>query len=412
MLDTGHIARKLIKGINSAMRVEKVALFQWSEKEGSYVFWAGEVWNSKWVQEISANHPLVQVLSDEKSGVMAFELANDPRYQEVREKMLPDLIRMGVELALPIRFQEKLTGFLLLGRKKSGELYGAEDVELLQMLSRSVSVALANAEHFQQREEQFEINAQLDKIGTLGQLVASFSHEVGNKIGALAGGTELLVQGFETLRKDPRISQHADLAKLFEQIEEDQRFQHDCLMTSVQMVKEIKEFVRMSDRVEPVDLKGCVELVKRILDYDIGRSGINFELECAEGVPRIPGNPGQIHEVLMNLFINSRDAIQSRREAEGRGEGWKGRIEVRIGPEGEWIRLEVADNGCGIPKENVEKVMRGYFTTKAVGKGTGMGVSFIRKVMERHGGKMGIESDIHTGTRMVLLFPIGGVKGS
>ncbi len=100
--------------------------------------------------------------------------------------------------------------------------------------------------------------------------------------------------------------------------------------------------------------------------------------------------------LLSNLVVNGAHAVVA-------GEG-KLRLEARR--DGDWLSLEVEDNGCGIPKENLSRVCDPFFTTKAPGKGTGLGLSLASQIMQAARGELKIDSEVGRGTRVLLRIPL------
>ncbi len=117
--------------------------------------------------------------------------------------------------------------------------------------------------------------------------------------------------------------------------------------------------------------------------------------------PALPmmGDPGQLHQVLVNLVVNAAQAIGDRR----------GTVTVRAQREndGSHIRLSVADPGCGMDGVTRERVFEPFFTTKEVGKGTGLGLSIVHGIVTNHGGAIAVESAPGQGTRFDILLPTG-----
>jgi two-component system NtrC family sensor kinase len=117
-------------------------------------------------------------------------------------------------------------------------------------------------------------------------------------------------------------------------------------------------------------------------------------------LPRVRCHAGQLNQVFMNLLINACDAM-----------GDKGRIRVETRAlDAQRVRLEFQDEGPGIPPEMRDRVFEPFFTTKPVGQGTGLGLSLSHGIIERHGGRIWVESEPGAGTRFLIELPIGGIE--
>ena len=118
-------------------------------------------------------------------------------------------------------------------------------------------------------------------------------------------------------------------------------------------------------------------------------------------LPRVRCHAGQLNQVFLNLLMNACDAI-----------GDRGRIAVRTRTEDGQVRLEFEDDGPGIPGEVRDRIFEPFFTTKPVGQGTGLGLSLTHGIIERHGGRIWVESGQQTGTRFVIELPVAGAPAA
>ena len=128
--------------------------------------------------------------------------------------------------------------------------------------------------------------------------------------------------------------------------------------------------------------------------------GITVKQEISEDISPIQGDPGQLQQVLINLFNNAIDAIVERHGSEG------GELNIGVGlKRGGKVRVSVKDNGAGISPENLKKVFSPFFTTKPVGKGTGLGLSVCYGIIDKMGGVMAVSSQRGTGTTFTIDLP-------
>ncbi|MCP4043352.1 MAG: PAS domain-containing sensor histidine kinase, partial [Gammaproteobacteria bacterium] len=137
-------------------------------------------------------------------------------------------------------------------------------------------------------------------------------------------------------------------------------------------------------------------------------ASIEISTEMEENLPSVLMDPGQLNQLLMNLCVNARDAM------EGKGKltihlGWTKGVEAECATchkqlEGDWVELSVTDTGGGISPEALDRIFDPFFTTKEVGKGTGMGMAVIHGIMRNHGGHVLVETEQGKGTTFRLLF--------
>jgi len=168
------------------------------------------------------------------------------------------------------------------------------------------------------------------------------------------------------------------------------------------LVAQILRFSRKGvQKKQPLNIKSQLKEILRFLQFTLP-SSIQISRELPKEEIQIFGDPTEFHQVVMNLCTNAAQSMENE----------TGEIRVvldafsRGGTSASpWSRLVIEDNGGGIPKELQSKIFDPYFTTKAEGKGTGMGLSQVKKIMESMKGRLSFESTVGRGTRFELLFP-------
>jgi CheY-like chemotaxis protein len=156
---------------------------------------------------------------------------------------------------------------------------------------------------------------------------------------------------------------------------------------------------------EAVDLNGEIAEMQKLIEMTLG-SRVAISLLLEPNVKRIWIDRNELSQILMNLSINARDAMQ----ANGRIEIRTQNVEVRVGDvlvvkPGEYVRLTVADSGCGMSDVVKQKIFEPFFTTKPLGKGTGLGLSIVHAIVSRCGGCIQVASTIGQGTSFEIYFP-------
>jgi len=152
-----------------------------------------------------------------------------------------------------------------------------------------------------------------------------------------------------------------------------------------ELVASIKAYTHMDRGAEPepVDLAASLRSVQRILAHKVKAKQIELVEDYAENLPHVQAKPGDLNQVWTNIMDNALDVLP---------EGGGGRLRLGIRPDGDQLCVEIEDNGPGIPPEILDKIFDPFFTTKEMGKGTGLGLDFARRIVERHNGKLLVES--------------------
>ena len=279
-------------------------------------------------------------------------------------------------------------------------------------------------ERLQRANEQLKENqAQLvhsEKMASLGQLAAGVAHEINNPVGfvtsnlgTLAEYTEVftrLLDAYETLTDQLPPDQSAvhrdvlhDIAELRE--EEDLDFIQEDIdallaesLNGMHRVKEIvqglKSFARVDEaEMQIADVNEGIEATLKVVWNEL-----KYKCEVhttLKPLPQIRCYPGQLNQVFMNLLINAAHAMEERGEITIETEVASGEVVIRI-----------SDTGAGIPEEHLSKLFNPFFTTKPVGQGTGLGLSISYGIIQKHGGRIDVDSTVGRGTTFTIYLPI------
>jgi PAS domain S-box-containing protein len=257
---------------------------------------------------------------------------------------------------------------------------------------------------------------QSEKLASIGQLAAGVAHEINNPIGYVLsnfGTLEGYIHGlFEMLAAyeaaEPGLDDAAavaGLAALRDQIElgflkEDiptlMKESREGITRVRKIVEDLKDFSR-TDRNQQWSWANLHEGIDSTLN--IVSNEIKYKADVVKEygeLPDIECLPTQLNQVFMNLLVNAAHAIDKSR----------GRIVIRSGTRGDQVWVEVADDGAGMPPEVKSRVFDPFFTTKPVGKGTGLGLSLSYGIVQKHGGRIDLESEVGVGTTFRVWLPI------
>ncbi len=166
------------------------------------------------------------------------------------------------------------------------------------------------------------------------------------------------------------------------------------------IVKNLLEFSRASHpRAEEVNLEEIVDKTARLVSNELKLNNIKFVKEVKDGLHNVRLDRGGLQQVLLNLFMNSIQAMESG-----------GELKVVVGPAEipSEVRIDVMDNGPGIPSEYIDQIFDPFFTTKKEGVGTGLGLSVSYNIIKKNGGRMEVQSRPGQGTCFSIFLPLSG----
>lgn len=248
-------------------------------------------------------------------------------------------------------------------------------------------------EQIEAREKAEEALRQSQKMEAVGQLTGGIAHDFNNMLAVIIGAIELLKR--RSKRGETNLAELADAA-----LEGAQR--------AASLTQRLLAFSRQQAlRPEPIDVNKLVSGVSELLRRTIGEN-IRIETVLGGGTWRTSVDPHQLENALLNLGVNSRDAMPDG----GRLtiETTNGRLERQYAQDagvspGEYVMVAVTDTGSGMKPEVVAKAFDPFFTTKGVGKGTGLGLSQVYGFVRQSGGHVKIYSEIGQGTSIKIYLP-------
>lgn len=232
--------------------------------------------------------------------------------------------------------------------------------------------------------EQREQLAHVGRVSALGQLAASLAHELDQPLGAILNNAETARMLLAAKKPD-----HAELAAIVQDILEDDRRAGAVLDRIRSMVQ------RQSFQAGAVHLPPLCREVATLVQPAAAKRGITLEISCEPGMPPVEGDRVLLQQALLNLLLNSIDALGARTD---------GRIEVRAGQANENdVEISVGDNAGGVPSGEVERLLEPFQTTKE--GGLGMGLPIVQSIAEQHGGRLRIDNQPGRGLTVHLVLP-------
>lgn len=253
-----------------------------------------------------------------------------------------------------------------------------------QVSAHVTAMEQANSKLRQAREETLRS----EKMASIGLLAAGMAHEIGTPLASIMGYAELL--GAE----QPEHGAVQDYTR---------RISEDCARID-RIVRGLLDYSRpRASVVEATDIRNLAKESVELLAQQGVFKQIKVTTWSEDGLPAALADPYQLQQVLVNLMLNSRDAMP---------EG--GRLTVRAtadsgaalpGRPAGCVRIDVADNGAGIPEDHLKSIFEPFFTTKPPGRGTGLGLAIAARIMDGFGGRITVKSTTGRGSCFTLWLP-------
>jgi signal transduction histidine kinase len=233
----------------------------------------------------------------------------------------------------------------------------------------------------------------LSNLGTLGaysEELAQFHRALETALGHLCAE----LPASDALAKIIRLKETMDIDFILEDIEKIVAESLDGGNRMKRIVQNLKNFARLDEQeYNLADLNQGLESTLNIVWNEL-KSKAKVTKSYGD-LPETICNLGQLNQVFMSLLINAAQAIEDR-----------GEIAISTRRAGDTIRIEIADTGCGIAPDNLNRIFEPFFTTKEVGAGAGLGLSIVYDIVEKHAGEITVESVPGQGSRFTISLPI------
>ncbi len=310
-----------------------------------------------------------------------------------------ELLDQSVEVLLPERLREvhvaRRNNYLksecvsatvrrsdLVGRRKDGSEFPVE-ISLGCVESESGRFGMAFITDITERVQLERETRRSESLTTLGAMAAGIAHELNNPIGIISSRIELMIADSEG-------------KQLPAEMAEDLRVLHRNALRVSKIAQGLLTLARQRPRQpKHIDINSVVEDTLLLAGKQMSKDGIRVSVSMDRTIPSILGDSTSLEEVLLNLLMNAREAMES---------GGTIRIETRLAPDRpDWVCLTVADSGCGIAADAMEKLFDPFYTTKV--SGTGMGLWVSKRIVRDHRGSIEVESEPGRGTTFVITIP-------
>ncbi|MEW5923735.1 MAG: PAS domain S-box protein, partial [Candidatus Zixiibacteriota bacterium] len=269
-------------------------------------------------------------------------------------------------LVVPLIFQTKLRGVLIISQKESGQRFQDEDIEFLSILANQTAVSIENARLYESEKEAIDklqktqkLLLQTERLAVAGELSAKIAHEVNNPLGIIKNYLQLLERHSQSPEK---INEYTNIVGQ----------EIDRIAMIVRQLLNINKPMRIKFvRTNPYQI---IKEVLSLMNRQLENANIKTLVEVQEPLPEIMAWPDGIKQVFMNLLLNARDAIPNG-----------GEVFIKISHETHKIQVVMEDTGPGIDAEHIPHIFEPFYSTKE-GGGSGLGLSVSRGIITNHSG--------------------------
>ena len=388
IVDFEELTDSVLKDICEIVGTEKGSLMVF-DKSNNEFFVKSFLGLSEEAKAIKFNmkEEIIVFMSQDKI-IIKDEMFKNPEMKKVirnKEASMEKLEKLEAYISIPIIYRGVLRGILSLGKKFSGNIYNEEDFRLFSILASSLAVALENAIIFKEQKETMQLLEQsknqlleAERTILIGQLSAGIAHEIRNPLTSLMGRIQIMLQD----KKLP-IEQKQDLEVVEEQA-----------VRINDIAKNLLSFANPSVEKKEINVNVIIERVFYLSLYQKNINSVKIIKQFSPLLSKIYGNAVLLQQMLLNLVYNAMESMDG-----------KGEISLLTNNinEGKQIQIVIRDTGRGMTAQEIEKIFRPFYTTKA--EGTGLGLFLVSNIVRIHYGTINIESAPGKGTTFTICFP-------
>ncbi|MBY0415382.1 MAG: response regulator [Bdellovibrionales bacterium] len=310
------------------------------------------------------------------------------------EDFFNDIVKNGQAVTSELNFfiEGQMCTLIVKGVKK--------DLDCIMLLFKDVTVEKQlNDKYHAQLEELKNTYSQVlqsDKLKVIGEMTANISHEINNPLTVAVGNAELISFCLEA----------KDINTQKDNIDKYNNNVNHSLERINKIISNMKEFLHQSeDKKEYCNANEIIDKSIAFATPSLKGSAIKIDVKYNSASPILLVNKIKIEQVFVNLLNNAVDSLKELNILNP-----KILIELTVEKNGNFIRIDVKDNGAGISKENRAKIFNAFFTTKEIGKGTGLGLSISHQIIESHQGELEL-MDSKVGAHFRITLPAIGIAG-
>ena len=297
-----------------------------------------------------------------------------------------------LRVIIPLHHMQNITGIIVLLSHQKREL--TEEIEILDAISSQLSNAITRAELYQKNiqtvnelqntlKELKETQIQLinsEKMASLGQLVAGVAHEINTPVASIKSNNGIVAKLLPSI-------EDTELKEMLTDINE---IDKEAVTRISNIVTSLKKFVRLDEaELQEANINKELDLTLELIRHET-KNRIEIIKNYGE-IPAIKCFPNMLNQVFTNILINACQAIEG-----------KGKITITTEYKDKKLIVKIKDTGKGIPKDQLSKIFSAGFTTKGIGVGTGLGLAICSKIIEKHKGKIIVNSEVGKGSEFII----------
>ncbi|HAQ64515.1 MAG TPA: histidine kinase [Bacteroidales bacterium] len=385
--DKSLLINNLTSRIKQLVPVERVFVFLFSEGSGCYI--PEEATQPEPVDSqpitFNAHGKLFNWLSVNELPLLISIQHDVLEYLDPHEQR--KLMQMESDLIYPLKVMNQISGAVFLGKRTDGLTYDKDDLATLSLLFNQAAFAIEHAILYEQQKERITKMYRADRLAVLGELAAGAAHEIRNPLTAIRSTIQYLARDI----KDPEKGEM--MAEVITEVDRINK-----------IVQGLLSFARTSDlNATLINIEEFIMQLVSLLSSTLQTMHIETEFRFLASNPTINADREQLRQILLNVFMNSIDAMKKPDPSKSRLLTIKTENTLAKNNSVPMLALIIQDTGCGIPDENIEMIFNPFYTTKS--EGTGLGLAICYGFVRGHNGEIEVQSEPGVGTSLTIKLP-------
>ncbi len=377
LLGTEQITESVLHVVTDVMTVGSGVVFVLRDDGGIDTHGRPDATDRIARQQVLSRRRAVVALANRTSPATAYEVERRQREEAADVADAPELAHaLGAILFVPLRFRDKPMGLLCVGEKRSGAFYSDEDVHLLSTLANQAALALENAHAYEALARTQASLVEAERLAAVGELAATVAHGIRNPL----AGIRMAAQ----VAREDRDDTETVTESLTDIVNETERLE--------KRIRGLLDITRPSDfHPAPTDLRTWSHAFVTDTRARLP-GGVSLSLEDDGTSLSVAVDPLRLHEIVDVIVNNAAEAMSGQ-----------GRVEISLAATECGASIRIRDDGPGMPAEIRARVFDLFFTTKT--SGTGVGLAMAKRLIERQGGTISVDSTPGGGTTFLIDLP-------
>lgn len=306
-----------------------------------------------------------------------------------------NLSKCAFRIILPVYHLNQLLGIVVILSHQQREL--TDEIDILESVSAQLGNAIIQAQLYEKDsktmaelkttlKELKDTQLQLinsEKMASLGQLIAGVAHEINTPLASINSNNSIINKFIKQIKDD-------DISHTLKEINELDR---EAVQRISNMVKSLKKFVRLDEaELQDADINKEIDLTLDLIRHET-KNKIEILRDYSD-LPLIKCYPNMLNQVFMNILVNACQSIENT-----------GKINIKSEYKNNNLIVKIKDNGKGIAPDKIDKIFSVGYTTKGVGVGTGLGLAISEKIIQKHKGKITVNSELGVGSEFIITIP-------